>query len=90
MARSVLQSRFTQQYVRVNGKISAAYAYSASAHQWISYDNPASVRAKADYAVAKHLGGMMMWEIGEDAPIDDPQSLLRSAHAVLLRSAGHH
>jgi hypothetical protein len=35
--------------------------------------------------VTRHLAGMMMWEIGEDAPVGSPESVLRSAHAALSR-----
>ncbi|MEJ0005941.1 MAG: glycoside hydrolase family 18 protein [Steroidobacteraceae bacterium] len=81
--QKVLKSGFSLHYVRVNGKISAAYAYSKSGQQWISYENPTSLKAKAQYVLARHLAGMMMWEIGEDVPADDAHSLLRSAHAAL-------
>jgi len=84
VAQTLLESGFTPRYVLVNGKISAVYAYKASSQQWISYDDPASITAKSDYVVARHLGGMMMWEIGEDLPISNPKSLLRSAYAVLF------
>ena len=33
---------------------------------WISYDDPASVRAKVDFARAKGLAGVMIWELGGD------------------------
>ncbi len=68
------------------GSAGRSKAYAAPAREWISYDNAASIAAKARYVIAKHLGGMMMWEIGEDMPVNSPQSLLRSAHRVLFET----
>lgn len=83
IAQQLLKSGFTPHRLLIGGKLSAVYAYGASRRQWISYDDANSIAAKADYVVTKHLAGMMMWEIGEDVPVDSRQSLLRSAHRVL-------
>jgi chitinase len=85
----LLQSGFERQDIRVNGEISAVYAYNAAARQWISYDDSSSVNAKARYVQSRQLAGMQMWEIGQDVPFDNPESLLRSAHAVLLDSSSN-
>lgn len=82
-AQKLLESGFKPHYIRVDGRISAVFAFSPATRQWISYDDPASIAAKADYVVSRHLAGMMMWEIGEDLPVSNSQSLLRSARAVL-------
>lgn len=88
-AVKLLQSGFERQATRVNREISAVYAYSAAAKQWISYEDPSSVAAKGHYVKARHLAGMQMWEVGQDVPVDRPDSLLRAAHAALWRpSAG--
>ncbi|HEY6455876.1 MAG TPA: glycoside hydrolase family 18 protein [Steroidobacteraceae bacterium] len=76
----------TAQRLLIGGQLSATYAYSTSLKQWISYDDPDSVAAKADYVMTKHLAGLMMWEIGEDVPLDGRQSLLASAHRALFGS----
>ena len=34
----------------------------------LSFNGPDTVRAKVRYAVEKHLGGVMVWELGQDAP----------------------
>jgi chitinase len=86
VAQKLLQSGFVPHRLLIGGKLSAVYAYSASLHQWISYDDSESIAAKAGYVIARHLGGMMMWEIGEDLPVDSPRSLLRSAHRALFGS----
>lgn len=83
-ARRLLDAGFRPHRLLIGGKLSAVYAYSASSQEWMSYDNAASIAAKADYVIARHLGGMMMWEIGEDMPVDNPRSLLGSAHRVLF------
>lgn len=41
-----------------------------------SYDSPASVKAKIQYAKTKGLAGMMMWDLNYDAPASDSNSLL--------------
>lgn len=33
-----------------------------------TYEDPISIRYKADFAMAQHLGGIMAWELSEDAP----------------------
>jgi GH18 family chitinase len=71
----------------IGGKLSAVYAYSESLHQWISYDDADSIGAKGDYVLARHLGGMMMWEIGDDVSLDSPESLLGRAHRTLYGTA---
>jgi chitinase len=86
-AQRLLHAGFTRQDIRINGEVSAVYAYSAAAKQWISYEDPSSVDAKARYVLARRLAGMGMWEIGQDVPADHPASLLRAAHAVLWGAA---
>jgi chitinase len=85
-AQRLLASGFAPHRQWIAGKLSAVYAYSATLQQWISYDDADSIAAKADYVRARHLGGMMLWEMGEDVPLDDPQSLLGSAHRGLFGS----
>ena len=53
-----LKTRGTDYY---NAAIGAAWRYDGT--QWWSYDNPRSIAAKADYIVAKGLGGGMWWEL---------------------------
>jgi GH18 family chitinase len=85
-AQRLLESGFVPHQLLIGGKLGAVCAYNPSLHQWISYEDSASIAAKADYVLAKHLGGMMMWEIGEDLPVADPKSLLGSAHRGLFGS----
>lgn len=87
VAQRLLESGFAPHRQMIGGKLSAVYAYSESLHQWISYDDADSIGAKADYVLARHLGGMMMWEIGDDVSLDSPRSLLGSAHRALYGTA---
>jgi chitinase len=47
-----------------------------------TYDDPVSIRYKTSYAVRKGLGGVMIWELGEDTPQAD---LLHAVHRALVR-----
>ncbi|WP_019644167.1 glycosyl hydrolase family 18 protein [Novispirillum itersonii] len=44
----------------------------------VTYDNPASVREKVRYARQQGLGGVMVWDLSGDVPVDHPKSLLRA------------
>ncbi|KAL3895460.1 MAG: hypothetical protein SGCHY_004687 [Lobulomycetales sp.] len=54
----------------------ATYAYNARSRILLSYDDSLSVREKCKYVDEKKLGGVMLWEIGGDFPIDNSRSLL--------------
>ncbi len=50
-------------YVRHwDAQAQAPYLWNASTRTFISYEDPESLRAKADYIKAKGLGGVMYWE----------------------------
>jgi chitinase len=42
------------------------YLYNKTAGVFVSYDDPQSLQAKAQYAVQKGLGGAMIWELSAD------------------------
>lgn len=46
----------------------APYAYSARQQEFASFDDEQSIRLKAQYVRAKHLGGVMFWELTGDKP----------------------
>ncbi len=46
----------------------------------ISYEDPESLTAKANYAVSNGLGGVMIWELGSD----DSAGMLANAVAAAL------
>lgn len=49
-----------------------------------SYEDPTSIRTKARFARDQHLGGVMVWELSEDAA---DGALLQAAHQGLLGTA---
>ncbi len=79
----LLKEGFVRYTIFMNGKISAVYAYNLGNQQWISFENEKSVAAKARYVVQHHLAGIMMWNIKQDLPADNPKSLLSSVYHVI-------
>ena len=55
----------------------APYAYSARRQAFASFDDKKSIQLKTRYARAKHLGGIMFWELTGDKP---RHGLLESLH----------
>ena len=49
-----------------------------------TYEDPTSIREKAAYALAQHLGGLMIWELSNDTP---DATLLQSASQALHHPA---
>ena len=58
----------------------APWLYDPKAGLMVTYDDPQSLRLKAEYARDHHLGGVMIWELSED---DERSSLLNAMHDVL-------
>jgi chitinase len=52
------------------------YLYNATTSQFISYNDPRTIAAKATYAQQTGLGGLFFWQIMSDVPIDNPNSLI--------------
>lgn len=63
----------------------APYLWNAATKTFISYDDPQSIREKADYVREQGLGGMMFWELSQDR--DD--ELLDVIATTLRRGRGH-
>jgi chitinase len=61
------------------------WLYSHPARQFISYDNPAAMAAKARYILAGGLRGAMIWEISMD---DSTHDLLNALADPLLGTSG--
>ncbi|UXY16909.1 glycoside hydrolase family 18 protein [Chitiniphilus purpureus] len=53
----------------------APYLYNAATKELVSYDDPQSLKVKAQYIKAQQLGGAMIWEFTQD---DAAHSLLRA------------
>jgi chitinase len=52
---------------KFDSQAGAAYSYDKKKKTFISYDNPDSVKMKADYIKSKGLRGAMFWETSGDA-----------------------
>ncbi|MFZ1687739.1 MAG: glycosyl hydrolase family 18 protein [Flavobacteriales bacterium] len=46
----------------------AAYAYNAGSKEFVTYDDAASIAAKANYVRHEGLGGIMFWQLIDDRP----------------------
>ena len=42
------------------------WLYDAANGNWISYDDPESIRAKMDYVRGQGFGGVVIWELAAD------------------------
>lgn len=60
-------------------KTSTPYAYNSDKHQFITFDNPDSLRLKAQYVKEHKLGGIMLWSLEMD---DHSHSLLNAIQDV--------
>jgi chitinase len=56
-----------QGFVRYwDDRAKAPYLWNDASKMFITYDDPQSIGAKADYVRDHHLGGMMFWELSQD------------------------
>ena len=58
------------------------YFYDPSEKLFVSYDNPATVKEKAQYVNTQGLGGVFFWALRMDKKITHPQSLLAAVDTV--------
>jgi len=61
-------------------QVKVPWLYSKATKTMISYEDPESIAVKAKYVIAKHLGGMMFWDLGQD---DTKSTLLNAIHRDL-------
>ncbi|WP_299885924.1 glycosyl hydrolase family 18 protein [uncultured Lacinutrix sp.] len=54
------------------------YLYNATSNKFISYDDNESIDLKVKYALSKNLGGVMIWELSQDARNNSSHSLLNT------------
>ena len=68
-------------YVRHwDAQAQAPWLWNAQTRHFITYEDPASLAAKAAYVRAHHLGGVMYWEQGEDPQGELLDDLWRDLH----------
>jgi GH18 family chitinase len=81
-------------YGREIAKPDAAMAYADIVRQYrpgpevdeaggIYFNGAGTIQRKARYAMENHLGGLMIWELGQDT--NDDTSLLRAIHEIVWR-----
>jgi len=58
----------------------AAWLWNAGTHTFITYDDSASITAKAAFVKAHHLGGIMYWEQGLDPTDELLDAIWRGLH----------
>ena len=58
----------------------AAYVYNATQRLFSSFETPTSIAQKSQWAEDLGLGGMMFWDITNDA-VDSPESLVTAAYS---------
>jgi chitinase len=58
----------------------ATYVYNESKRLFSSFETPTSIAQRAQWAEDIGLGGMMFWDISNDA-LDSPESLVHAAYA---------
>ena len=67
-------AELVEKYIGRNGfvrewdeRAQAPFLWNAQTRAFITYDDPQSIRIKADYVRQHRLGGMMFWELSQDA-----------------------
>ena len=60
-----------------DGDAHCPYLLNASHNQLVTFDDPASIQAKAEYVKQRGLGGMMIWALGYDL-VNGVQELIES------------
>jgi chitinase len=75
-------------YIQTLAADSTVYRDPRSKAPWLfdgdsfwTFDDPASIQAKASFARDQRLGGLMLWELGEDT---SEGTLLQAAHTALV------
>lgn len=58
------------------------YAYNAKTRQFLSYEDPESLRRKAAYVQEQHLGGMMFWQYFSDPSGTLLNTIYTSLHTI--------
>jgi chitinase len=78
-----LAANHVEKYQRFwNDEAKVPWLYNARTGVMISYDDPESLRIRAEYIRRHNLGGAMVWELSAD---DAKSSLLTTLHEVLRK-----
>lgn len=83
----LLSSNFAASFYHYDAKAQAAYFsitnVEAANNLFISFEDPRACAAKAAYVRHRGLGGMILWELGQDHRMDQPDSLLLAIKQTL-------
>lgn len=63
-----------------NDEAKVPWLFNAETGLFVTYDDPQSIRGKAEFVREHHLGGVMIWELSED---DEQSSMLSAIRAGL-------
>jgi chitinase len=74
----LLKQGFQPHATYSNNHISGTWAYNPDTKQFLAYDTPELIKEKSEYAAKNHLGGLMTWNINDDAPVTSRYSLLKA------------
>ena len=74
-----VQSPDSQWQLYWDDSAQASYLYNASEDIFSSFETPTSIALKAEWAEQLGLGGMMFWDLSNDAT-NSPESLIDSAY----------
>lgn len=69
---------FKEYHSSSQGHSNGVWLYNNDKHQFITFDNPETVQEKVNYVLNNKLAGVMLWRVGQDAPINHHDSLLRT------------
>ena len=76
-----IEDNYLPSYTRTwDDEAQAPWLYNAGTGIMLSYEDPQSLAAKANYVLANQLGGMMIWELSAD---DDEDTLLHALAAAV-------
>ena len=75
---SLRKAGFNQYTALSNDHIVGVWSYNPESHQFITFDTPRSVRDKTRYVLKNKLAGIMLWRMGQDMPVNDKESLLKT------------
>ncbi|WP_175653157.1 glycosyl hydrolase family 18 protein [Pseudomonas sp. Marseille-P9899] len=64
----------------------APYAYSSLSGVLLTYDDPRSLREKVRRVLEEQLGGVMIWDLSDDLPINHKDSLIAAVSDELRQS----
>jgi chitinase len=77
-----IEDNYLPSYTRSwDNEAQVPWLYNAGAGIMISYEDPESLTAKANYVLSNQLGGIMIWELAAD---DDQDTLVNAIAAALV------